>query len=123
MNDRTCPSRPCTCAAGHKPPPASRWQGENTAAGQPEAGRALLSEALRLDPSLAQGENPPLLSILISWAAEPVTGDPAAFTRALMEHLPDGMDWEQRFGGHFMRSACISRLAGRFVDEAPRPGN
>lgn len=82
--------------------------GREYGGGQFEAGRALLSEALRLDPSLAQGENPPLLFTLIAWAAEPVTGDPAAFTRALMEHLPEGLDWEQRFGAHFMRSACIA---------------
>ncbi len=82
--------------------------GREYGGGQFEAGRALLGEALRLDPSLAQGETPPLLSTLIAWAAEPVTGDPAAFTRALMEHLPEGLDWEQRFGTHFMRSACIA---------------
>jgi len=103
--------------------------GREYGGGRPEAGRALLSEALRLDPSLAQGENPPLLSILISWAAEPVTGDPAAFTRALMEHLPDGLDWDQRFGAHFMRSACIAAsldalwmkrpdLAAEYLDNA-----
>ncbi len=72
------------------------------------ASRDLLADALRLDPSLAQGDKPPLLSTLIAWGAEPVTGDPAEYALGLLKNLPNGVDWAERHGARILLSTCIS---------------
>lgn len=57
-------------------------------AGQVIAAKESLTRAIGRQPALMVGEVPPLTYTLISWAADPITGDPVAFAVRVLDNLP-----------------------------------
>ena len=47
-----------------------------------------LTQAIELAPALMRGNIPSITYTLISWAADPVTGDPATFVERVLDNLP-----------------------------------
>ncbi len=56
--------------------------------GQSLAASQSLERAIALYPDLVEGEYPLLVSALVSWAVNPVTGDPATFLERVLDNLP-----------------------------------
>jgi len=47
-----------------------------------------LTKAIVNMPKLVEGSRPPLVDVLISWAVNPVTGDPTLYTERVLDNLP-----------------------------------
>jgi len=58
-------------------------------ANQVDFARQSLSQAIEGIPALTRGDIPPLTEFLISWAAGPISGDPATFIERVLDNLPD----------------------------------
>jgi len=57
-------------------------------ANQVDVARQSLTQAIERAPALMRGDIPPLVYTLISWAVDPVTGDPATFVERVLDNLP-----------------------------------
>lgn len=88
-------------------------------AGQVEEGVRSLLHAVNLDPNLLEGDPPNLGSVMIAWAAEPVTKDPAVFMKDLFEKLPQELGVLQPYQIRFSLSASIAAsLDALFVNRS-----
>lgn len=88
------------------------------AAGQMEAARADLEQAVFLSPRLLDGSPPPLIHWAIRRAANPATEDPGAFVRAVFANLPPSAESLRLWQPRALRDACLLSAV-----EAARVGN
>ena len=75
--------------------------------GQEQAASQSLEKAIALLPDLMEGEYPLLASALVSWAVNPVTGDPATFVARALDNLPSAALRLRSFRQHMMCEAAI----------------
>ena len=87
-------------------------------AGQIDAARQSLDQAVRLQPALAKGEPPMLADVLISWAVNPVTGDPSNYVNRVLDNLPDSAKGVIPFARRVALSAAV-----RTAVDAKQAGN
>ena len=76
-------------------------------ANQVDFARQSLSQAIEGIPALMRGDVPPLTYYLISWAVEPITGDPAIFIERVLDNLPDSASWLCFFRQRLLCAAAI----------------
>jgi len=77
------------------------------AANQVDYARQSLSQAIEGIPALTRGDIPPLTYYLISWAVDPITGDPATFVAWVLDNLPDSASWLCCFRQRLLCAAAI----------------
>ena len=87
-------------------------------AGQTDAARQSLDRAISLMPALTEGEPPGMVDAVISWAVNPVTGDPGAYVKRVLDNLPDSA----RVVIPYARQVALSATVRAAVD-AKQVGN
>jgi hypothetical protein len=77
------------------------------AAQQVDDARASVAKAIELAPALIAGTRPSLADALISWAVDPVTGDPASFVERVIGNLPASASRLTTFRQQILTAAAI----------------
>jgi hypothetical protein len=78
-------------------------------------GQRDLAEAVRLDPTLADGHYKRLVELLVGWSQDPRSNEPARFLQRIIENVPPGQPGLRRQ----LRRATADMLLGSLFRGSP----